>query len=243
MKIITLKSIEDLKLIPKNEILNAIIRTKDGMKDKRRIVNEGQSLFVLEKGSKIWGERRYSWNEKWDCIEVKIKDEEDKKKKWEKSLKRALEMLKESGLWADIKEDIETVLAIGYEKVKKALEIEDLPSIEGESYNEWKERIKREKSKIDERLEKINLWHLGYPLKIKKMYFGRGNEHIFAEIALALKNKKEYDTGRIRTNYDVSFSYNPEMGRAWYSEEYKNCGNGHYYLALNGTHAVFWEDD
>ena len=46
-----------------------------------------------------------------------------------------------------------------------------------------------------------------------------------------------------RSSYDVSFSYDPKLQHAWYSEEYKNCGNGHYYLALDETHALFYEDD
>ena len=29
----------------------------------------------------------------------------------------------------------------------------------------------------------------------------------------------------------------------WYSKEFKGCGNGHYYLALDATHTIFVEDD
>jgi hypothetical protein len=68
------------------------------------------------------------------------------------------------------------------------------------------------------------------------------NQVKLMEIARALHSKQNISISG-RTNYDVSFEYNAEKGMAWYSEEYKNCGNGHYYLALNGTHAIFWEDD
>jgi hypothetical protein len=30
---------------------------------------------------------------------------------------------------------------------------------------------------------------------------------------------------------------------AWYSEEYRGCLNGHYYLMFDATHAIFYEDD
>ena len=30
---------------------------------------------------------------------------------------------------------------------------------------------------------------------------------------------------------------------AWYSEEYKGCLNGHYYIALDEKHVWFYEDD
>lgn len=31
--------------------------------------------------------------------------------------------------------------------------------------------------------------------------------------------------------------------RGWFSAEYHRCGNGHYYLLLDATHALFYEDD
>lgn len=43
-------------------------------------------------------------------------------------------------------------------------------------------------------------------------------------------------------SYDISLSLD-EKGRAFYAEEYRNCGNGHYYLALDARHAIHVEDD
>ncbi len=43
-------------------------------------------------------------------------------------------------------------------------------------------------------------------------------------------------------SYDISMSINPD-GRAFYSEEYRNCGNGHYFLLLDERHAIHVEDD
>jgi hypothetical protein len=75
------------------------------------------------------------------------------------------------------------------------------------------------------------------------MNFGRfTNNEQLKIIKEALKNKKETSASG-RTNYDVSFSYNPTVQKAWYSEEFRGCGNGHYYLALDATHALFYEDD
>lgn len=84
--------------------------------------------------------------------------------------------------------------------------------------------------------------------KIKKMCFHKNKycsnitETKLQEIKEHIRNKEEYRTSG-RNGYDVSFSYNPETNKAWYSEEYRNCGNGHYYLALNETHALYWEKD
>lgn len=47
-------------------------------------------------------------------------------------------------------------------------------------------------------------------------------------------------------NYDVSVSGRvTEAGFycAWFSLEYRGCGNGHYYLLINENQAVFCEDD
>jgi len=119
------------------------------------------------------------------------------------------------------------------------------------------EKIKIEKIKqIDSRLiEKTEdgkeiynsniLWHLSKPLKIKKMYFEKYKDYNnlkLKEIKEALQNKQPI-TIKGRTNYDVSFYYKPDENKAWYDEEFRNCGNGHYYLALSDTYAMFYEDD
>ena len=79
---------------------------------------------------------------------------------------------------------------------------------------------------------------------LKSMYFGKGsNARVKEEIRVALENKQAYDSGRCRANYDVSFSYCPAKHKAWYSEEYKDCGNGHYYIALDANTALFVEND
>lgn len=80
-------------------------------------------------------------------------------------------------------------------------------------------------------------------VRLKAMYFGKHvNNRVKAVIADAIGAGTEF-THRCRTSYDVSFSYNPAMKKAWYSEEYKDCGNGHYYLALNNNLALFCEND
>ena len=74
------------------------------------------------------------------------------------------------------------------------------------------------------------------------MYFGWQNDAIKIQLADAIKAHKDYsDTAR--ASYDVSIRYNADKHMAWYSEEYKNCGNGHYYLALDHNTAVFCEND
>ena len=156
-------------------------------------------------------------------------------------------MLNESGLWESIKHDIEVALEIGYEKVNRAYEASWEPYVAEE------DRIAKIKA-VDSRLVKTNeegnefvntsiLWYMTVPAKIKKMYFGKNySEHYLGMIAEAMQKKEAYSTSA-QASYDVKFEYKPEKNMAWYSEEYRGCGNGHYYVAISATHALFQEDD
>lgn len=49
-----------------------------------------------------------------------------------------------------------------------------------------------------------------------------------------------------RGSYDYSVSLQRDsegVCRGWFSAEYKGCGNGHYYLLLDASHALYLEDD
>jgi hypothetical protein len=89
------------------------------------------------------------------------------------------------------------------------------------------------------------IWSYSKLPKVKKMRFednSERNEIKLACIKIAMLKKTTYSESG-RTNYDISFNYKPEANKAWYSEEFKDCGNGHYYVALDSTHCLFIEDD
>ncbi len=219
-------------------------------KEKRKFFIKDDILAIKRKRSQRWGDDfRHYYN---DFKAVNLVKTSSDREKWEKSLKKGLEMLKKSGLWEDFQEDIQKVLDIGWDKLKEYQKIENTKFDEDYTKNQ---EIRLQKIKeLDLRFIKIDddkkeylncniLYHLQYGLRIKKMYFGKyQNEKILGRIKEAMQNKKSIIESA-RTNYDVSFEYNPEKNLAWYSEEYKGCGNGHYYLALNETHAFFYEDD
>lgn len=48
-----------------------------------------------------------------------------------------------------------------------------------------------------------------------------------------------------RNGYDNSYEvrFDNDYPRGWYSEQYKGCGNGHYYFLLDNCHALFGEND
>jgi hypothetical protein len=67
---------------------------------------------------------------------------------------------------------------------------------------------------------------------------------MIAEVADCIKNGKRFHR-RWENGYDNTVSVWTANGEKYasYSEEYRNCGNGHYYLMFDATHAIFYEDD
>ena len=166
--------------------------------------------------------------------------------KWEKQIKKAVFMLEGSGFWPEILAELKLSLEIGYTKMLTVQKIYRAYAFVEHA------RMTREVKALEPRLireqdgrEYVSTDVIEHWLdpKIKTMYFGKSNqEWKLQEIAAGLKEKKAVHF-RVEANYDVSFEYNPVLNKAWYSEEFRGCGNGHYYLALNGTHAIYYEDD
>ncbi len=259
----TITTFEQVLTLPKYDKIKAKIIYKNGETSDSKISNEGKSLFIYAKGKKRFGLRFYDFAQ-FSSIEIKENKPENKAEKWLKSWTRVKNILEISGLWQDLLKDVKTALDIGYDKIQLASKQDGVDNTdENKKELEYGEnnRINAEKIKeIDKRLIGYNdkneiyalssiLWYMVYPARIKKMYFGKNkNSEILLEIANALKNNVEMSTGNDGNSYngqsyDTTFSYNPKSKKAWYSEQYRNCGNGHYYLALNSTHALFYEDD
>lgn len=69
---------------------------------------------------------------------------------------------------------------------------------------------------------------------------------VYTDLENAFKNKTSYHYKTYGTRRD--FSVETKMSedgifRAWFSSEYAGCGNGQYYLLINPTTAVFYEND
>lgn len=222
----------------------------DSHKEKVRIGKGTSGLIVMAKGSSRRGYYIDSPNFN-NVIEIKALKEKPISDKWTKSIIKAITLLEKSGLWEEQLSDLKIALSIGYNKIKLAYDLSN--GNYNKDYTE-NEKIRTQKIKeVDTRLIRISegiesfktsiIWYLAYPLRIKKMNFGIRNSEYKSNIAYALLHKEKLIIPRIVVNYDISFEYNPEQNKAWYSEEYRNCGNGHYYLALNNEYALFYEDD
>ena len=153
-----------------------------------------------------------------------------------------------SGLWETIKEKYKNLLTITLAEKKliskgywEKSHTSDYVGFLKEIKEKYPFMVKQNETGEDF-LDTDYIWELS-ECNLKSMYFGKYNNSEKKEnIKRHIQNKKDYNT-TARTSYDVSFEYRAEAKKAWYSEEYKNCGNGHYYLALDHNTALFCEND
>ena len=75
----------------------------------------------------------------------------------------------------------------------------------------------------------------------------KADPYIAARFREAFKNGEEYNSPRIRfRGYDMSVStktYENGDKWGWLSMEYKDCGNGHYYLLINDNDFIYTDKD
>lgn len=176
----------------------------------------------------------------WKSLKPVINGKVDLKKRVLKRAKDSVKMLSESGLWPDIKSEIEHFLSLPDHKIDEFIKdaTEDFyvnvysKRHEGAKY-EWMDTYQIFESFLKERCWK------------SPNFYRYNREHESSLVADAIKNKRNYRTFW-RNDYDnsieVALGDDGKM-RGWYSEEYKDCGNGHYYVLFDAKHAIYYEDD
>ena len=218
---------------------------------------DGGTVFVY--GPK---RRRYGWRYTEENFLSMYTPETSKKnetEQWHSRLKRAIKCMHFSGLWPEIKQQFENELKMTWEDRKEMCDIywdrrtwvggkpmfktpEEMDALWQPFYDKYPFAFTKD---IYGHLQ-VNTGYLFEVSKctLKSMYFGKGlNDDIKAELKYAIEDRRPWSQDRIRTSYDVSVKYDPGEQKAWYSEEYKNCGNGHYYLMLDHSTALFLEND
>ena len=214
--------------------------------EKVRIRRESEdNVFVYAKGRSRYGYRMMTdaFLRSYEPLPLKNPEAE-----WQKRVDNVINRLEKFGLWEELLPDFQNLRKLTYadreaiKKIHNALPY-DSARLEEEYHEIYKAYWDKYPFLFDAGGAKS--WYL-YGMsdcKVKTMYFGKGSNQIAKQnIARAMAGKvrcTEYG----RTGYDVSFEYDPNRNKAWYSEEYRGCGNGHYYLALDYNAALFVEDD
>ncbi len=123
----------------------------------------------------------------------------------------------------------------------------------------WPDMVEKFESMIDEKLEILRqfagdsheAWQLAGKLGLPQISYHKTTTlkscgcpaYIMADIAANWGKPFRH-----HWHGDYDYRVSAEIGddgvyRAWLSQEYKGCGNGHYWDLINPTHAIFGEDD
>jgi hypothetical protein len=213
------------------EQVDVYVTYTDNTREKRRLFKSYVGgICMFHKGSKISG-MLLNDNVTSDIksiVEVKTKTDLEKVRFF---LNKTIKLLNQSGLWSKRKEDFIKL---------------------NNQSDEWLEKYIHSDWDIQDTMNKeigISRWvdNLLTSAKIGVVsitYNKYEKEQIIKDFSEAIKNKTSYDNCW-RYGYDCSVScrQNSEEMCAWYSKEYRDCGNGHYYYAIDASHAIFGEDD
>lgn len=256
-----INQLEALPVWTKFEAINSM-----GSGNKQRCTKESEDyIFVFAKGSKRRG-YRYRLDDFLNYYKPILKSNEDKEKAWHKKCCSIENRLEVSGLWPEFKElfhNLQLVSLSDWQDIKRMSIEWDTTSTH--SIEDYHKRVENRNQRIYDKYgekypfmfyeskEGNHYLHSDYvdsisEAKTKSMYFGRNNAQIKENIKQFIAKKEatncdvdaRYD-GKL--SYDISFRYKPEDNKAWYSEEYRGCGNGHYYVAIDGSAALFIEND
>jgi hypothetical protein len=230
------------KIVTHEDTKRYRVRLADGKTKVVRLWSNYGVPCIIGKGRRHYGHELSAWCDKyneWVSLALVERKERDVYSTFMKRAKDAVKMLGESGLWRDIKENIEHFLSLSEEKRRELVS-----DIMEDSYEKfYKETYGDGKynwvtcHQIYESFASKRCW--------KSVAWDRWERQRMTEsIQTAITNKEEF-TKRWTNGYDntLELSFKGGYPRGWYSSEYRNCANGHYYLLFDATHAIFYEDD
>ena len=214
-----------------NKGYNSFIVMINGEKQIKRLTIYRDTICVFAKRSRTKG-FKITNVDNWESIAVK-QIAKNTGERLRNKINKVIKYLNESGLWREHKASFEKLLTF---------DNETLSILFNSSYDEYN-KFKNENNinisfdcyynLLDRRIKTIN--YNKYSLGYVDFQFDR-----------AIKNHEKY-VYRWRKTYDNSieceYDDKNDIMKAWYSEEYKGCLNGYYYLALDNKHALFIEKD
>ena len=202
------------------------------------------SPCIIGKGRKHYGHylgSYYNETDEWVSIKEINSGDVDFKKRIIKRAKDAQKMLEASGLWGDIKKEIDDFLNLPDEKIEEFV---------NDATSDFYENIYVKLYEPDNKYPWLHSYQIFESFLRNRCWkspnFGRFNQTEKNLLKEKYENKENIRL-KWRNGYDnsieISFDRKDNISRGWYSEEYKDCGNGHYYLLFDLTHAIFYEDD
>ena len=218
------------KSIRESKNYNFVVTMANGDKERKRMfISRDGWVCEFKKRSRTRG-RCISCEGLWKSVEP-VKANTDKVSVCKRNTKSIIKYLTSSGFWPDILANMKKLQQL------KDEDLEYLCECEYDEHNTF--------------MEEHGIDHISpdmyYSLISKRgiitINWGDASNNWIKRGWLEALNEKRKYSMRWTVSYDNSVEYNPEGERAWYSEEYRGCGNGHYYLLLDEKHAAFREDD
>lgn len=220
---------EMLDLVKTNGNGTYKVTYKDGTKANVRLFyyQGGDCLCKFKRGSRLWG--IYFVLD--DVVSIELPVSKTENEIFRHTLKRLIKSLEESGLWADILQWAKWV-----------------DSLTDEEFDAYKTRVFNAPFGSETGTGFIGIDAFGRMFRknaIKAVNYDK-SWSFEEQVSLAIANKEDYHSPRWEKGYDNSVSVQKGKDgivRGWYSEEYRGCGNGHYYLLIDAKHAIFSEND
>lgn len=209
------------------------VAVENGKKKQYRLFLSGDVIYYFAKGSRSRGYvLAKNIIENWQSLDIANNAPEINLRK---SMTTAVKYLNASGLWENLRTSMEYLLSLSDSELKKVYE---LAVNDYNAYNEY-----CEKNNIKLSVDEIH----GLSRRLIKSinYRSWERDDLREQFANAISNKTNYSY-RWQNGYDNLIECklgDDGVMRAWYSEQYRGRGNGHYYLALDERHAMFCEND
>ena len=227
-----------------NDVYNTISRKIE----KYVYVSEGEKheirLFISTNNDICFAPKRrrnggymlsVSEMEKWDSLtKVNKGNKIDLVKRMRKRAESGVAMLNESGLWTDIKKELLEFLDLSNDDIRRDF-------VDGDIYETY----------CSKKYDWLSSYQVFLSLKAKKCWknlsfdkYDLNKDSIINSVKRAISDKEPIRFSW-RNVYDNTLEIISDNGiyKGYYSEEFRNCGNGHYYLLFDATHAIFYEDD
>lgn len=226
------------------------VTDKQGNTSIRRLFVCDNSIAEYKKNSKKCGHRLYGdwidWNQVVPVMGLSGYD------MFHRNTTKAAQLLANSGMWPVMQRQMAALASLDIASYNELMEI----------YNQWHRSFEDDLQNkfrdyfTSRMLEPADIYHfkqlsnkgqiitVPYDSYFKQVYI----EDLNGIIAKAKSDDEPINTKSFswRGSYDYSIEIRKDKDgvlKGWYSAEYKNCGNGHYYLLLDASHAIYYEDD
>ena len=243
------------KIIEEQGIGHYRITLNDGStQDRRLFISSTDEVCEFKKGGRTRGHRLSYFLDHSRIASLEKRDRTDPYQPTLKALMRNLgrihKGLSASGLWPKHLRNVGILSTLPEEDLQTFVELSDYRA--GSSMNKFYERFQQfcQDHGLDLSLDEA--FSLCCPSCIKTLRYKKGDHWTRLRVRDAISLGASATPGdfsrsfRWRNGYDNSVEIRKETDgtlHGWYSEEYKDCGNGYYWLLLDQDHCFFCEKD